>query len=220
MRGFTCWPACALAGALLVGCGDDSKQPAGAPVASERPTAAAQTEPDTDPPMPSAGTVLERANGLRISIETAGKGRAARVGRTIVFHQRTRALPAAPSTAADAAPSPSVAESPQSSPAPDADSEPEVAASPEATTEAPVVAAESRPSEPIEISSTWRSGVPLSAVLGRGQLIPGLEQALEGVRAGSRLSVHVPPALAGAPIGGADAAANALEIELEVVEVR
>ncbi|TAJ20819.1 MAG: hypothetical protein EPO68_05815, partial [Planctomycetota bacterium] len=80
MRGLPWWLACA----LLCACGDDANKDAGAPPANERAVAAPEAEPDTDPPMPSAGTVLERANGLRISISTAGKGRAARVGRTVV----------------------------------------------------------------------------------------------------------------------------------------
>jgi peptidylprolyl isomerase len=43
--------------------------------------------------------------------------------------------------------------------------------------------------------STWQRGFPESFVLGAGQVIPGWEDGIGGVRVGSRLLLVVPPAL-------------------------
>lgn len=43
--------------------------------------------------------------------------------------------------------------------------------------------------------STWQRGFPESFVLGSGQVIPGWEDGIGGVRVGSRLLLVVPPAL-------------------------
>jgi hypothetical protein len=166
--------------------------------------------------MPATGAVIEFKTGVRVEVVSAGTGRAARAGRTVVLHQRTFELPQEVAPAPESAPAeprdaePRVAEAPVAE-VPSTEAAPAAAAesAPAAPESAPAVA-EAAPAQPIEISSTWRGGVPLTAALGRGQLIEELEQALEGMRAGSRLQVRV-------PVRGT---APALEIEVELVEVR
>jgi hypothetical protein len=246
--------------------------------------------------MAAAGTVIEHPNGLRIEIATTGTGRAARAGRTVVFHQRTRVLPAAAatqpaetavsadgttaaaSTAAEATPVPRVEaqtdaahvdaaqtdasqkdasqaaaaaesgaavsalhgdpapDSPDSSARVDAPAAATVANAANASSSAAsVAAADSKAlatpaemaaaaevaSESEWISSTWTSGVPWAEVLGRGKLIAGLESALDGARAGCKLHVRIPAALAYGEAGnGAIPPDRSLEVELELVEVR
>lgn len=69
--------------------------------------------------------------------------------------------------------------------------------------------------------STLERGIPEQFVLGRDALIPGLERALLGMRAGTRAEVHVPAPLAygdrglGAIPSGAD-----LAFELNLLSVR
>lgn len=242
-----------LACAQLAACGD-KPSPKLAPNAGPGGSAPApEVEIDVGPPMPAAGTVIEFKTGVRVEVVSAGTGRAARAGRTVVLHQRTFELPpvATPAPVSAPAESPtedgaaggvaagdgSAAVSPAAEDAgatgaaadtaagksqvaegtvaegPVADATPaesaESAAASSASESAPAVAA-AAPAQPIEVSSTWRGGVPLTAALGRGQLIEELEQALEGMRAGSRLQVRV-------PVRGT---APALEIEVELVEVR
>lgn len=43
-----------------------------------------------------------------------------------------------------------------------------------------------------QIDSTWESGAPLVFVPGKGQLPPGLEKAVEGMRIGGRRQVQIP----------------------------
>ncbi|MBM3976840.1 MAG: FKBP-type peptidyl-prolyl cis-trans isomerase [Planctomycetes bacterium] len=242
-----------LACAQLAACGD-KPSPKLAPNAGPGGSAPApEVEIDVGPPMPAAGTVIEFKTGVRVEVVSAGTGRAARAGRTVVLHQRTFELPpeVAPAPESAAAKSPAgdgstgsvaggdgpaadssvaassaadevasdhsagknqVAESAVAQePAADAAlAEGAESAPASSAADAGPAVAEAAPAQPVEISSTWRGGVPLTAALGRGQLIEELEQALEGMRAGSRLQVRV-------PVRGT---APALEIEVELVEVR
>jgi len=71
-----------------------------------------------------------------------------------------------------------------------------------------------------EFDSTWTSGVPLEARLGRGELIAGLERGLDGLAPGARAKLEVPPTLAWGSAGfGSVPADAALVIELELLEV-
>jgi peptidylprolyl isomerase len=51
--------------------------------------------------------------------------------------------------------------------------------------------------------STWLRGFPESFVLGSGQVLPGWENGLGGLPAGSRVLLVIPPALGYGPTGDA-----------------
>ena len=43
-----------------------------------------------------------------------------------------------------------------------------------------------------QLDSSWESGTPLTFVPGAGQLPPGLEKAVEGMKVGGRRQVDIP----------------------------
>src|SRR5919205_2977365 len=47
-----------------------------------------------------------------------------------------------------------------------------------------------------EFDASWNRGEPFSFKLGRGQLIPGWDQAVQGMRVGGRRKLTIPSALA------------------------
>jgi len=71
-----------------------------------------------------------------------------------------------------------------------------------------------------EFASTARSGVPFTFRVGSGDVIPGWERGLVGVREGSRVRLEVPAALAYGEAGWGPVPAEAdLVFEIRVVRV-
>jgi peptidylprolyl isomerase len=52
-----------------------------------------------------------------------------------------------------------------------------------------------------EFDSSWESGQPFPVELGAGQVIPGWDQGLEGMKEGGRRELIIPPDLAYGPTG-------------------
>jgi peptidylprolyl isomerase len=52
-----------------------------------------------------------------------------------------------------------------------------------------------------EIEASWDRGEPFSFTLGAGEVIPGWDQGVEGMKAGGRRELIIPPKLAYGPAG-------------------
>ncbi len=70
-----------------------------------------------------------------------------------------------------------------------------------------------------EFESSWEDGAPARLAIGNGSLISGLDKALAGVTAGSRLMVVVPPNQGYGPTGKAEASILGTDTLVFVIDV-